>query len=55
MDYWWALGHSAGCKVKVCGICGKIVDKDLLDFEYVEAIRIVCSKCKEGTNVNENL
>ncbi len=27
MDYWWALGHSAGCKVKVCGICGKIVDR----------------------------
>ena len=27
-DYWWAIGHSTGRKVKVCKHCRKIVEYD---------------------------
>ena len=39
MNYWWAPGHSAGYKVKVFGICGKIVDrKDQYTGTYVKEV-----------------
>ena len=35
-------------KLNECYKITIILDKDLLDFQYAEAIRAVCSKCTEG-------
>ena len=35
-------------KLDNCHKIGMILDKDLLDFQYAEAIRNVCAKCEEG-------
>ncbi len=34
-------------KLDGCYKVNMILDKDLLDFQYAEAIRTVCSKCTE--------
>jgi len=34
-------------KIDTCPKIKMILDKDMLDFQYAEAIRAVCAKCKE--------
>jgi len=34
-------------KLDDCPKIKMVLDKDLLDFQYAEAIRAVCAKCKE--------
>ena len=31
-----------------CSKVKMVLDKDLLDFQYAEAIRVVCAKCSEA-------
>lgn len=35
-------------KLDDCPKIKMILDKDLLDFQYAEAIRAVCAKCDQG-------
>lgn len=54
MDYWWAPGHSAGHKVKVCGICGKIVDrKDQYTGTYVKEVSSTFEKRYKTVKLEE--
>jgi len=39
-------------KLDQCDKIRMILDKDMLDFQYAEAIRAVCSKCTEGESRN---
>jgi hypothetical protein len=34
-------------KINKCAKIDCILDKDMLEIQYVDAIRLVCSKCKE--------
>lgn len=34
-------------KLDECGKLEMVLDKDLLDFQYAEAIRAVCANCSE--------
>ena len=37
-------------KLNECYKVKMILDKDLLDFQYAEAIRAVCAKCDENAS-----
>jgi len=40
-------------KLDNCFKIKTIMDKDLLDFQYAEAIRAVCTNCTEVNQVNK--
>ncbi len=36
------------CKnINTCCKIAMILDKDMLDFQYAESIKVVCAKCKD--------
>ena len=54
MDYWWAPGHSTGYKVKICRICGKIVDrKDQYAGTYVKEVSSTFGKRYKTVKLEE--
>ena len=42
-------------KLDECYKVKMILDKDLLDFQYAEAIRQVCATCKEGEELSKTI
>ena len=42
-------------KLDDCPKIKMILDKDLLDFQYAEAIRAVCAKCNEGKATRDEI
>jgi len=54
MDYWWVPGYSAGYKTKVCGICGKIVDrKDQYRDTYAKGVSSTFGKRYKTVKLKE--
>jgi hypothetical protein len=41
------MGHGSNCaKIDTCDKIKAILDKDMLEFQYAECIRKVCSLCR---------